>query len=77
MPIRPPPGLVNSGSSVSRSSLMTARAMVSDLVICTWLSTVAVSIVISPSTDCWNSWTLRVSISRDACAVKLGGVLTT
>ncbi len=49
---------------------MTARLMFSDFRISTWVSTVAESTAMSPSTDCcWNSCTLRVSITIDAVEV--------
>ena len=49
---------------------MTASATFSDCRSCTWLSTAALSIMPSASTDCcWKSWILRVSMINWPAAV--------
>ncbi|MGY3079897.1 hypothetical protein ACVWZZ_006305 [Bradyrhizobium sp. LM6.10] len=75
-PNTPLPLPLNSGSSIRCRSRITERLMFSDFRISTWVSMVAESTAMSPSTDCcWNSCTLRVSITIAAVEVNSGAAV--
>ena len=78
LPSSPPSGPVNSGVSSSRRSLMTADAIVSDLRISTWLSTIPVSIGVSvPAAACvCRPCILRLSMINSAVLVYRFGAVS-